>query len=185
MAQQPPKEPNPGTQESKVLDHIRQHGSVTGREAFRLVGQPFIGEAIKKLRNLGHPINLTWETSVSKKTGKKVRYGRYSLATSDYVRKRQQRGQPRPRPQLDQPEIPRKGTQAAFVLDHLSNRGPITFDQAYMNYGIEQLAGVIRKLRNKGWTIDTQIRYYGFGKRIASIYTLITKPKHKQSTPNK
>ena len=176
---QKPQEPNPGTQEAKVLAYIRQHGSITGREAFHLVRQSFICVAIKKLRNLGHPINLTWETSVSKKTGKKVRYGRYSLATSDYVRPTKPKSAPRPRPHLDQPEEPRKGTQAAFVLDHLCNHGPLTFDEAYINYGIEQLAKPIQRLRDKGWTIDTHIRYFGFGKRIASIYTLITNPKHK------
>jgi hypothetical protein len=176
----PPKEPNPGTQVAKVLAYIREHGSITGREAFHLVGQSYITKAIARLRDMGHPIVTKLETDVNKKTGKKVRYGRYSLATSDYVRPPKPERKPRINEQHDQPEEPRKNTQAAFVLDHLRNNGPITFDEAYMNYGIEQLASSIGKLRSKGWKIDTHIRYYGFGKRIASIYTLITKPKHKQ-----
>jgi hypothetical protein len=173
---QKPKEPNPGTQEAKVLAYIRQNGSITGREAFRIVRQSFVGSAIDKLRNLGHPIRTTMEESVSKTTGKTVRYARYSLASADYVRNRQPKSKPRPRPQLDQPVEPRKGTQAAVVLDHLRNYRVITFDEAYMTYGIEQLRSPIRKLRNKGWDINTlyrRARNNGCATSLAAIYTLI------------
>ena len=176
MPQQPPKEPNPGTYEAKVLAYIRQHGSITGREAFRLIRQAYIGGRINRLRDMGHPIVTVWEESVNKVTGKTVRYARYSLATADYVRKRRPKGKPRPRPQLDQPEEPRKGTQAAFVLDHLRNYRVITFDEAYATYGIERLPTTVNKLRNKGWNIDThqrRARNNGCASSLAAIYTLI------------
>ena len=186
MPQQPPKEPNPGTLEAKVLAYIRQHGSITGREAFHVVRQSFIRDAIQKLRNLGHPIVTKMEEGESKVTGKTVRYARYSLTTADYVRPTKPKGAPLPRPQLAQPEVPRKNTQAAFVLDHLNQHGPLTTDEAYMTYGIIFLADVVRRLRKKGWDIDThnrRIRNNGLASALSAIYTLITKPSEKQSTP--
>ena len=173
---QKPKEPNPGTLEAKVLAYIRQHGSITGREAFRIVRQSFIRDAIKNLRNLGHPIVTKMEKGESKVTGKTVRYARYSLTTDDYVRPVKPKGAPHPRPQLAQPEVPRENTQAAFVLDHLRNHGVLTTDEAYMTYGIIFLADVVQTLRKKGWDIEThnrRVRNNGLASALSAIYTLI------------
>lgn len=62
------------TQEERVLNHLRDFGSITSMQAFRLYDMTRLSAVIFNLREDGYDIPMTWEVS---KSGK--RYGRYFM----------------------------------------------------------------------------------------------------------
>jgi len=62
------------TQEDKILEHLKRHGSITSMEAFRKYNITRLSGRIYDLRMQGYQISLVWET-----TPKGIRYGRYVL----------------------------------------------------------------------------------------------------------
>ncbi len=70
-----------GTYQRQVLEYIREHGSITSREAFEHIGVTRIGTVIFELRKKGYPI-LTIMID-DEKNGVAFKYGRYILKESE------------------------------------------------------------------------------------------------------
>ena len=67
------------THKELILDHLRQHGSITQAEAFREYGCTRLGARIWDLVHKdGHLIVKTMETGKNR-FGSETRYARYSL----------------------------------------------------------------------------------------------------------
>lgn len=69
---------NKATQNTKVLNYIREHGSITSMEAFTELGITRLSGRIYDLKQDGHIIKSAMEEHVNK-AGEKTRYARYSL----------------------------------------------------------------------------------------------------------
>ena len=67
------------TQTQKILQHLRDHGSITSMEAYEHFGCTRLSARIKDLRDEGHSIASDWETGENR-DGVKVSYARYRLA---------------------------------------------------------------------------------------------------------
>lgn len=65
-------------QSEKILDYIRENGSITPLDALREFGCMRLASRISDLKHAGHSIQSVMETSRNKK-GEAVRYARYSL----------------------------------------------------------------------------------------------------------
>lgn len=66
------------TQCEKLLDYMKEHGSVTGMESIMQLGVMNYKGRINDLRRLGVPIKTTMETVTNAK-GEKKTFARYSL----------------------------------------------------------------------------------------------------------
>ena len=66
------------TQQSRVLDHLRQKGSITPLEAMNLYGIYRLSVHIWRLRKKGYNI-VTVEQEGKNKLGEDVTYGKYIL----------------------------------------------------------------------------------------------------------
>lgn len=66
------------TQNTKVLNYMRQHGSITSLEAFTDLSITRLSGRIYDLKQDGHIIKSAMEEHVNK-SGEKTRYARYSL----------------------------------------------------------------------------------------------------------
>jgi len=66
------------SQNEKVLEHIREHGSITSLEAFQEYGITRISGRIYDLKEMGHNI-ISKDEKGKNRDGKTVRYSRYSL----------------------------------------------------------------------------------------------------------
>lgn len=66
------------TQKEMVLQYIQDFGSITSLDAFREFGITRLADVVYKLKNDGHDITTTMETSKNR-YGKAVHYGRYSI----------------------------------------------------------------------------------------------------------
>lgn len=66
------------TQCEKLLDYMKEHGSVTGMESIMQLGVMNYKGRINDLRRLGVPIKTTMET-VTNAYGEKKTFARYSL----------------------------------------------------------------------------------------------------------
>ena len=71
-----------------IRDHLLNGGSITALEALREYGCYRLASRINDLRNEGLAISKTMEVSISKVTGKAVRFARYSLAKTTQSPKR-------------------------------------------------------------------------------------------------
>ena len=69
-----PDADNYETQTQMVLNHIKQHGSITSLQAFKLYNITRISHAILQLRKAGYGIKTTMQKS---KVNKHKRYGIY------------------------------------------------------------------------------------------------------------
>lgn len=66
------------TQKEMVLEYMADYGSITSLDAFREFGITRLADVIYKLKNDGHNIVTTMETSKNR-YGKAVSYGRYTF----------------------------------------------------------------------------------------------------------
>lgn len=66
------------SQNSLVLDYIREHGGITNTDAFKYLGITRLANNICDLRNKGVAIGDSWEESPNR-YGKVCRYKRYFL----------------------------------------------------------------------------------------------------------
>ena len=66
------------TQNTKVLNYMREHGSITSLEAFTDLSITRLSGRIYDLKQDGHIIKSEMEEHVNK-AGEKTRYARYSL----------------------------------------------------------------------------------------------------------
>ena len=70
------------TQNERILDYIKDFGSITRLEAMRDIGVMCLNSRVSDLRRLGYPIISTPET-VLNRYGEKCRIYRYSLGGAD------------------------------------------------------------------------------------------------------
>ena len=66
------------TQRERVLDYIKEYGSITSLEAFRDIGCTRLSAVIFDLKAEGHEIEKEFETKRNR-WGEKVSFARYSL----------------------------------------------------------------------------------------------------------
>lgn len=66
----------------RILSHIREHGSITQREAFLSFGCMRLASRINDLRKDGYNIATEMETGVDR-YGERDRYARYFLREED------------------------------------------------------------------------------------------------------
>lgn len=66
------------TQNIRVLNYLKQYGSITEGDAYRELGCSRLSARIHDLRYLGFDIKTIYETSTNR-YGEKVRYARYTL----------------------------------------------------------------------------------------------------------
>ena len=76
-----------------IRELLLNGGSITALEALREFGCYRLASRISDLRQEGLSINKTMEESVSKVTGKTVRFARYSLSITDNAMPEAVRGQ--------------------------------------------------------------------------------------------
>lgn len=69
------------TQEAKVLEYIRQHGSITQMDAMRDLGVMRLASRVNDLRRAGHKI-VTINEQRPNRFGEMTRFARYKLATT-------------------------------------------------------------------------------------------------------
>ena len=67
------------TQTQKILQHLRDHGSITSMEAYERFGCTRLSARIKDLRDEGHSIASDWETAKNR-DGVTISFARYRLA---------------------------------------------------------------------------------------------------------
>ena len=67
------------TQTEKILQCLKEQGSITSMEAYERFGCTRLSARIKDLRDEGHSIASDWETGENR-DGVKVTYARYRLA---------------------------------------------------------------------------------------------------------
>lgn len=70
------------TQSQQILNHLREHGSITPMTALAEYGCMRLGARIYDLKACGHQINTTIENKVGR-NGKQVRYARYWMKTEE------------------------------------------------------------------------------------------------------
>lgn len=66
------------TQKDRVLDYVKDHGSITGAEAFYHLGIAHLPSVMRDLRVLGYATSSVWESRENKYG--KVDYKRYYLS---------------------------------------------------------------------------------------------------------
>lgn len=66
------------TQKDILLDYLKRNKTITGAEAFSVLGIYRLSARISELREDGHEIETTYETKVNE-YGEKVTYGKYKL----------------------------------------------------------------------------------------------------------
>lgn len=66
------------TQNQKIIEYIREFGSITQRDAFEDLGVMRLASRISDLRRLGYPIESETET-VKNRYGEPCRIKRYSI----------------------------------------------------------------------------------------------------------
>lgn len=71
------------THKRLIREHLLNGGSITALEALRDFGCYRLASRISDLRSEGMAIEKTMEESISKVTGKPVRFARYSLVKND------------------------------------------------------------------------------------------------------
>lgn len=70
------------SQNDKVLEHLKKHGSITPLDAYELYGIMRLGDLIDNLKHQGHRITTRLEVRETR-CGGKVRYARYTLEESE------------------------------------------------------------------------------------------------------
>lgn len=65
-------------QADRVIEYIKEHGSITQRDAINDLGVACLAERVRDLRNAGVEVKKTMETSKNR-WGDVCRYARYSL----------------------------------------------------------------------------------------------------------
>lgn len=81
------------THKRLLREHLLNGGSITALEALRDFGCYRLASRISDLRSEGMAIIKTMEESVSRVTGKTVRFARYSLAKTENAMPEANRGQ--------------------------------------------------------------------------------------------
>ena len=66
------------TQKDRVLDHLKEHGTITSWEAIQNYGITRLSEYIRQLRRDGYIITSNWTENINR-YGDKVRYVIYEL----------------------------------------------------------------------------------------------------------
>jgi len=69
------------TQEDRVLNHLKESGSITSITAIELYGVTRLSAVIYNLRRMGYPIGLKFETGKNR-FGDAVKWGVYTLSES-------------------------------------------------------------------------------------------------------
>lgn len=73
-----PTQNEKSTQRLRIMQHLRQHGTITGLEALQLYGIMRLASRISELKKRGEPITKEMRTSVNK-YGAPVHYAEYRL----------------------------------------------------------------------------------------------------------
>lgn len=81
------------THKRLIREHLLNGGSITALEALRDFGCYRLASRISDLRSEGIAISKTMEDSISKVTGKPVRFARYYLAQTENATPEAVRGQ--------------------------------------------------------------------------------------------
>lgn len=66
-------------QRQRIINYIREFGSITSLEAYQDLGITQLATRIKELKELGHEFKTEWENNKNR-YGEKVEYKRYYLA---------------------------------------------------------------------------------------------------------
>lgn len=66
-------------QRQRIINYIREFGSISSLEAYRDLGVTQLGARIKELKEQGYEFKTEWENSKNR-YGEKVNYKKYSLA---------------------------------------------------------------------------------------------------------
>lgn len=66
-------------QRQRIINYIREFGSISSLEAYRDLGVTQLGARIKELKEQGYEFKTEWENSKNR-YGEKINYKRYSLA---------------------------------------------------------------------------------------------------------
>jgi len=66
------------TQKDRIINYIREFGSISSWEAYSDLGITQLGARIDQLKKEGHEFKTEWETSTNR-YGETVTYKRYSL----------------------------------------------------------------------------------------------------------
>lgn len=67
------------TQKDRIINYIREFGSITSKEAYDDLGITQLATRIKELKEDGHEFRTEWENSKNR-FGEKVEFKRYYLA---------------------------------------------------------------------------------------------------------
>lgn len=67
------------TQKDRIINYIRQFGSITSRDAYNDLGITQLATRIKELKDLGYEFKTEWESSKNR-FGEDVSFKRYYLS---------------------------------------------------------------------------------------------------------
>ena len=67
------------TQKQRIINYIREFGSITSLDAYKDLGITQLATRIKELKELGYEFETKWESSKNR-YGEKVDFKRYYLA---------------------------------------------------------------------------------------------------------
>ena len=67
------------TQKDRIINYMREFGSITSKEAYDDLGITQLATRIKELKELGYEFNTKWENSKNR-YGERVDFKRYYLA---------------------------------------------------------------------------------------------------------
>lgn len=70
------------TQTQAIINHMREYGGITSKEAFENYGATRLSGIIYRLKHQGYTITKTSETCITR-FGQIVTYARYSIAEDD------------------------------------------------------------------------------------------------------
>lgn len=147
-------------QTQKVIEYMREHGSITKREAFAILRIVNLSAVLSRLREEGFPIKTHGHKG--KRKGEKNE-GRWSLAenvTSELIGKQKE------------------------VFEYLREHGSMTIDDAvdFLNISESYFRIIIRQLREKGITINAKMEKSADGRHINKIarYSLASKSENAE-----
>lgn len=116
------------TQTSEIIRHMREHGSITQKEATDNFGNRRLSSIICGLRDRGYEIETVMHEG-------KNRFGSH-MVYAEYILKRD------PEETLD-----------VRVLNYMKEHGSINDNEGIFEFGCYRLASVMYRLRRKGYKI--------------------------------
>lgn len=121
------------TQTSEIIQHMREFGSITQKEATEITGNRRLSSIIYRLRDNGYDIETVMHEGKNR-FGSRMVYAEYVL-----------NGEPEDT----------MGKLEKKCLDYMKEHGSITIDESTKECGIYRLAELIYLLRKKGYQIET------------------------------